>query len=237
MDHNSIIKCRKCGMPLKKGTKICSYCGKRTGYLINREQKEKKNRGIQIAGHPVRIPWISLVLIVLNAFVGIYKLAGGEGNILVRYGMIAGALQRGEYLRLILSGFLHTGWVHFASNMYALVIYGIVFERRIPGWKYLLIYITSMLGSALLINFIGGNALHIGASGAIWGLMTANLVYCLITKRKILYMLYAVLAVAGNVVYTFSNGISWQGHLGGAIAGVLMALLLFRNEREQNISH
>ena len=37
-----------------------------------------------------------------------------------------------------------------------------------PGWKYLLIYITSMLGSALLINFIGGNALHIGASGAIW---------------------------------------------------------------------
>lgn len=50
-------------------------------------------------------------------------------------------------------------------------------------------------------------------------------------------MLYAVLAVAGNVVYTFSNGISWQGHLGGAIAGVLMALLLFRNEREQNISH
>ena len=106
-----------------------------------------------------------------------------------------------------------------------------------PGWKYLLIYITSMLGSALLINFIGGNALHIGASGAIWGLMAANLVYCLITKRKILYMLYAVLAVAGNVVYTFSNGISWQGHLGGAIAGVLMALLLFRNEREQNISH
>ena len=237
MDNKIIIKCRKYGMPLKKGTRICSYCGQRTGYLINRAQKEKKNRGIQIGNHTLRIPWISLVLIVLNAFVGIYKLAGGEGNILVRYGMIAGALQRGEYLRLILSGFLHTGWLHFASNMYALVIYGFVFERRIPGWKYLLIYIMSMLGSALLINFIGGSALHIGASGAIWGLMTANLVYCLITKRKILYMLYAILAVAGNVVYTFSYGISWQGHLGGAIAGVLMALLLFRNEREQNISH
>ena len=47
-------------------------------------------------------------------------------------------------------------------------------------------------------------------------------------------MLYAVLAVAGNVVYTFSNGISWQGHLGGAIAGIVMALLLFGKERKRS---
>ncbi|MBR3428633.1 MAG: rhomboid family intramembrane serine protease [Clostridia bacterium] len=231
MDNKIIIKCKKCGMPLKKGTKICSYCGQNTGHLINRAPKEKKEKGIQIGRHTVRIPWISLVLIILNAIAGIYKLAGGEIDIIIKYGMITGSLQRGEYLRLILSSFLHAGWLHFASNMYALVIYGFVFERRIPGWKYLLIYIMSMLGSALLINFIGGSALHIGASGAIWGLMTANLVYCLITKRKILYMLYAILAVAGNVVYTFSYGISWQGHLGGAITGILMALLLFGNER------
>lgn len=82
-----------------------------------------------------------------------------------------------------------------------------------------------------MINFIGGSGIHIGASGAIWGLMAANLVYCLTTRRKILYMLYAILAVAGNVIYTFSYGISWQGHFGGAIAGTLIALVLFSKDK------
>ena len=83
-----------------------------------------------------------------------------------------------------------------------------------------------------LINFLGGNGIHAGASGAIFGLMAANLVYCLVTRRKILYMLYAIVAVAGNVIHTFSAGVSWQGHFGGAIAGALVALLLFAQERK-----
>ena len=45
-------------------------------------------------------------------------------------------------------------------------------------------------------------------------------------------MLYAIVAVAGNVIHTFSAGVSWQGHFGGAIAGALVALLLFAQERK-----
>ena len=45
-------------------------------------------------------------------------------------------------------------------------------------------------------------------------------------------MLYAIIAVAGNVFYTFRFGISWQGHFGGAIAGTLLALILFASERK-----
>lgn len=140
--------------------------------------------------------------------------------------------QQNRWYRLITSSFLHIAMFHFASNMYALIIYGFVFENRIPKWKYLLIYIVSMLGSSLLINFIGGTGIHIGASGAIWGLMAANLVYCLYSRKKFLYMLYAIIAVAGNVFYTFRFGISWQGHFGGAIAGTLLALILFATERK-----
>ncbi len=233
MANSSIIYCKKCGMPLKKGTKICSYCQGKTGDHSWRSQREKKYSGLRVGRWTIRIPWVSVVLIILNAIAGIYKLAGGEFDILYHYGMMQGALQRGEYLRLILSNFLHFGLPHFASNMFALIIFGLVFENRIAKWKYLLIYLASMLGSSLLINFIGGAGLHSGASGAIWGLMAANLVYCLFTHSKFLYMLYAVIAVAGNVLYTFSAGISWQGHLGGAIAGVLMAFVLFSGERRK----
>ena len=169
----------------------------------------------------------------MNAIAGIYKLAGGEYDVLRNFGMYQGALQQGEYGRIILSSFLHLGFPHFIGNMYALLTYGFVFENRIGRWKYLAIYLVSMLGSALLINFVGGNALHAGASGAIWGLMAANLVYNLITRKKFLYMLYAFVAVIGNVLSTFSAGISWQGHFGGAIAGVIAALLLFKQEKQE----
>ena len=222
---SAIIYCKKCGMPLKRGTRICSYCQGKTGHYGRPLKEDKKSK------KKTWIPWVSIVLIILNALTGIYKLAGGEFDFILNYGMKTGALQRGEYLRLILSGFIHAGWLHFISNMYALVIYGFVFENRIGRWKYLLIYLFSMIGSALMINFIGGDGIHIGASGAIWGLMAANLIYCLYTK-KIIYLLYAIFSVAGNIIYTFTTGISWQGHLGGAIAGALLSLILFANERK-----
>lgn len=232
MDKSKVITCKKCGMPLVKGTKVCSYCHQKTGHIA-RAPKEKKTTGIHIGRHIIPIPWVSLVLILLNIAMGIYKLSTDEMAVLYHYGMQKGALQQGEYLRLILSGFLHLNLLHLASNMYALVIYGFLFENRIGKWKYLLIYIISLFGSSILINFIGGAGIHVGASGAIWGLMAANLVYCLKTRRKFLYLLYALFAVAGNAIYTFAYGISWQSHLGGAITGVLMALLLFA-KGEQN---
>lgn len=181
MAGSVIITCKKCGMPLKKGTKVCSYCRQDTGYLINRAPKEKKT-GIRILGHTIRLPWVTLILVILNAVAGIYKLAGGESDVLRNFGMYQGALQHGEYGRIILSSFLHLSFPHFISNMYALLTYGFVFENRIGRWKYLAVYLVSMIGSALLINFVGGNSLHAGASGAIWGLMAANLIYCILPE-------------------------------------------------------
>lgn len=231
MAKPTTIICRKCGMPLVKGTKVCSYCHRNTGYIFNRAPKKKAAAGLRIGGWKPRLPWVSFILILLNAATGLYKLAGGEYNILYHYGMMQGALQRGEYLRFILNSFLHSGWTHFISNMYALLIYGFIFENRIGRWKYLLIYLASIFGSSLLINFIGGSGIHIGATGAIWGLMAANLVYSLYTG-KIIYLLYAIPSVAGNLLYTFRNGVSWQGHIGGAIAGILLSLILFKKERD-----
>ena len=56
--------------------------------------------------------------------------------------------------------------------------------------------------------------LHAGASGAIWGLMTANLVYNL---KYHINPIYALRGIVINLVYSFSAGVSWQGHIGGDI--------------------
>jgi membrane associated rhomboid family serine protease len=108
--------------------------------------------------------------------------------------------------------------------MLCLVIYGFSLENRLGALKYALIYAISILGSGLLINFAGGRGgIHAGASGAIWGLMTATLIYNL---RNHLNPAYAPRGIVVNLIYSFSAGVSWQGHIGGGIAGLAAALAL-----------
>lgn len=157
----------------------------------------------------------------------IYEFSVGQNRAVYTYGMYEGALQDGEYLRLIVSAFLHFGIYHFASNMICLVMYGFSLENRIGCSKYALIYALATLGGSLLINFAGGNGIHAGASGAIWGLMTATLIYNL---RNQINPTYALRGIIINLLYSFSAGVSWQGHIGGGIAGLIAASLICKKD-------
>ncbi len=177
------------------------------------------------------IPWVTFVILALNVLGLIYEFREGQSWVIHRYGMYEGALQHGEWLRVLVSAFLHFGIYHFFSNMFCLVIYGFSLENRIGPLKYLLIYAVSVVASGVLINFTGGNGVHAGASGAIWGLMTATLIYNLRNNRS---PLYALRGIAVNLVYSFSANVSWQGHIGGGIGGLIAALLLFQNRFIEN---
>ena len=107
-------------------------------------------------------------------------------------------------------------------------MFGFDLETRTSWWRYALIYVVSVLGSGLLINFTGGRGIHAGASGAIWGLMTATLVYNL---QNLINPAYALRGIAINLIYSFSAGVSWQGHIGGGVAGLLAALVVSDDRR------
>ena len=107
--------------------------------------------------------------------------------------------------------------------MVCLVMFGLDLEMHTSQWRYALIYAVSVIGSGLLIHFAGGSGIHAGASGAIWGLMTATLVYNL---RNGINPAYALRGIVINLIYSFSAGVSWQGHIGGGIAGLLTALVV-----------
>ena len=170
-----------------------------------------------------RIPIVTFIILGLNVLGLIYEFSVGQNRAVYRYGMYEGALQDGQYLRLIVSAFLHFGIYHLASNMICLVVYGFDLETRLGSAKFALIYAVSVIGGSLLINFAGGNGIHAGASGAIWGLMTATLIYNL---RNQLSPFYALRGIAINLLYSFSSGVSWQGHIGGGVAGLAAALVL-----------
>lgn len=136
-----------------------------------------------------KLPVVTIVILVLNLLGLIYEFAVGQNRAIYQYGMYQGAIQDGQWLRLIISAFLHFGLYHFGSNMICLVMYGFSLENRVGPLKYALIYAAAVIGSALLINFAGGNGIHAGASGAIWGLMTATLIYNLRHQLNPLYAL------------------------------------------------
>lgn len=175
-----------------------------------------------------RVPLVSLVILALNILGFVYELVVGENAAIYRFAMYQGALQDGEWYRLITSAFLHFGLMHLGSNMICLTMFGFDLETRTSWWRYALIYVVSLLGSGLLINFTGGRGIHAGASGAIWGLMTATLVYNL---QNGINPAYALRGIAINLIYSFSAGVSWQGHIGGGAAGLLAALVVSDDRR------
>jgi len=178
-----------------------------------------------------KIPIVTCIVVGLNVIGLIYELKVGERTAILQYAMYQGALENGEIYRAIVSAFLHFGIYHFASNMLCLAVYGFDLENKIGPVKFAIVYIAGIVGSALLINFTGGNGLHAGASGAIWGLMTATLVYNL---RNSLNPVYALRGIVINLIYSFSAGVSWQGHIGGGVAGLAAALAVCKGNLQED---
>jgi len=173
-------------------------------------------------------PLVSMVLIGINlaAFVVTALQARSvmdlsDSALYTRGGLIPVEVASGEYWRLLTGGFLHGSLIHIATNMISLYILGIPLERILGRWRFLAIYLLSLLGASVsVLIFSAPVSLTIGASGAIYGLMGALLV----TFKRLRYDLRQLLViVALNVFITFQvPGISWQGHLGGLVVGAVV---------------
>jgi membrane associated rhomboid family serine protease len=135
----------------------------------------------------------------------------------------ATALTGLEPWRMLTSAFLHSeGFVlHIVLNMYTLWIFGRILEPVLGRVRYLAVYLISALGGSVgffLLTPVSMNGV-IGASGAIFGLFGA--LFVVLRQRggdvRQLLVLIAINAALGFVV----QGIAWQAHLGGLIAGGL----------------
>ena len=172
------------------------------------------------------VPKVTILLLIANVLCYLYELHIGIDRAAGIYGMYQGAFMQQQYLRGLFSGFMHFDILHLLSNMLCLMIYGLILERNIGAWRFLGLYAGGLVGSSVLINFAGASGIHMGASGAIWGLMTGMLVYSL---KNHISPYYALRGIIINLIYSFGYGVSWQGHIGGGIGGLLIALILFRS--------
>jgi membrane associated rhomboid family serine protease len=139
------------------------------------------------------------------------------------------AIRDGEVYRLFSSAFLHVDVVHLLVNMIALLSLGPLLEVLTGPRRYLLLYAASGMGGALASALLRPEVLGVGASGAIWGLMTASLGISLrpmgllppLMAKRLQGRLWAPLAI--NALYSLRPGIDLLAHAGGAVVGFLLA--------------
>lgn len=151
-----------------------------------------------------------------------------------------------EFIRFISSGFLHADYMHLFFNMFGLYMFG---KYVVPiGWgMFLLIYIGSLLFGNILSFIIHANSSidyrAIGASGAVSGIMFA---YVIISPESEIYSffipfgipswIYAIGYMALSIygISKRSDNIGHEAHLGGAIGGMLITILLLPELLDQS---
>ena len=137
-------------------------------------------------------------------------------------------------------GFLHAGLLHLVLNLITLYMLGRVVTDRISGAKFSLLYGASILGGGIGFALLSESFRPmVGASGALFGLAGAILAWDYVdrfTLKEQLWpvaravLLLAVLNVA--LFYAMDRLLAWEAHLGGFVAGWIMALLIDPRSRE-----
>jgi membrane associated rhomboid family serine protease len=131
----------------------------------------------------------------------------------------------GAWWQLATSMFTHVDVIHIGFNMLALWALGPQLELALGRARFLALYLLSGLGGSLAVYWLAPTYTStLGASGAVFGLMGALLVMALKVRGDV----QSILVWIGiNVAITLygRGSISWQGHLGGFLGGLLLMSL------------
>lgn len=186
----------------------------------------------------LRGPFVTQALIAINVGIYILQLAMGAGfqadsGWIYEHGVLVSraidtsgeiiGVSEGEWWRLITATFLHYGPLHLGLNMLVLWFIGPALEEYLGHGRYALLYLVSGLAGSAGALLWSPNALTVGASGAIWGIMGAALIFE--WRRIYVFGGQALGLVVLNLAITFLiPGVSRGGHIGGLVGGAIAAL-------------
>lgn len=197
----------------------------------------------EILKRNVAVVWVTKSLILTNVIVFGAMLIYGAGlwhsqNIVqLAWGANFGpATQDGQWWRLASAMFLHFGALHLILNMWALWDAGQLVERMYGHVRFTSIYLVSgLFGNLVSLVFQGNSAVSGGASGAIFGIYGALLIYLWfnrleISLREFRWLFGGATAFSlATIVFGFIvPGIDNSAHVGGFTAGILTSIFLLK---------
>jgi membrane associated rhomboid family serine protease len=141
--------------------------------------------------------------------------------------LYAPLVDAGQWWRMLSAGFLHHGLMHVAVNSFALFILGRQLEKVLGGFRFIIIYTAALLGGSIG-SYLLTDGVSAGASGAIWGLLGAQVSLAYgrppVLPQSVAAAIrpLAIQNVFLNVAISLVPGIDWAAHFGGGLAGGLL---------------
>lgn len=183
------------------------------------------------------MPPVTQTLLIVTVAVSVVAfVAGGLGSELAQSNQLVAA---GEWWRLLSAALVHADFIHLGVNMYALYLLAPTLERSIVGPGGLIsTYVASVAaGGAFAFLFLDPDAVAVGASGGISGLIGVFVAFAL-AKRIDPLLRQLGLVIAINVALPFFiPNIAWQAHVGGFLAGLVIAggAFLVAKDRQEKV--
>jgi membrane associated rhomboid family serine protease len=233
-DRETGLSCSECGRP------ICADCATfaPVGIRCPDHAGVRSSPATRIRPRPVRrAPGVALatgtapvtkILIAINGAIYLLGAAQGAGlnnpggSLYAKLWLDAPQLHNGGWWRLVTTMFLHASVLHIAFNMFALWFIGRPVEQYLGTARYIgLYFVSGLAGSAGALVQTPG--VTVGASGAIFGILGAMLIIEWQVTGRLAGNAMTLIVI--NLAFSFAiPGISWGGHVGGLIGGILVTL-------------
>jgi rhomboid protease GluP len=170
------------------------------------------------------------ILIAVNVLIYIYtSVVGGDwlntnSNLLLQWGQYNYLVFHGWYYQLFTSMFIHASIAHIAGNMLFLLIFGLRGEEMFSLPEYLGIYLIGGLAGNILSLALGPSLISVGASGAIFSMFGACVIY---TRRSVRQSILGALVYGFFLLFISAGpGVNDFAHLGGLVFGLLIGYLI-----------
>ncbi|UYZ63859.1 rhomboid family intramembrane serine protease [Hymenobacter weizhouensis] len=142
-------------------------------------------------------------------------------------------IQAGHWWRLLASGFLHGGLMHWLQNMVTLGLMGWLLERLVGPVRLVLLYLLCIVGASLLSTWWHPDTVSVGASGGIFGLFGLAAALVLSPRvpadeRSVLLALPGALCAINLLLGWIMPGTDNAAHLGGLACGLVLGTLVTR---------
>jgi len=210
-----------------------------------------------VSRRPTRIPVVTILIILVNAFVFVLELTGGEAFV-TRWSAIPAQIFSGhQWITILTAMFMHASWSHIIGNMVFLWAFGPEIEDAMGRGRYLVFYLFG--GLVAMIAQVAASphstVPNLGASGAIAAVMGAFLITYPRDRIRSILLIFIFVKVtfipaalligvwfltqllnAGQVAHAQTGGVAYLAHIGGFIFGALTARLFETANRRPVIS-
>jgi rhomboid family protein len=193
------------------------------------------------------VPVVTYALIAINALVFLLELNNGDAFI-QQWAFVPARFSAdpaGNIATVFSAMFMHGSWLHLGGNMLYLWIFGDNVEDSFGHVKYLIFYLLAGIAATFAQYFAmpESNVPNVGASGAIAGVLGAYILMFPKSRVNVLlgrsvvampaivvlgfWIVLQLVSGVGTIAYTNADagGVAYMAHVGGFVAGFLMAVL------------